>query len=45
MRVQPDEAIYFKLNSKIPGLGNNHVQTELDLTYKVDYFLCLFIYF
>jgi glucose-6-phosphate 1-dehydrogenase len=34
MRVQPDEAIYFKLNSKVPGLGNNHVQTELDLTYK-----------
>jgi len=34
IRVQPDEAIYFKFNSKVPGLENKLVQTELDLTYK-----------
>jgi glucose-6-phosphate 1-dehydrogenase len=34
IRVQPDEAIYFKFNSKVPGLDTKLVQTELDLTYK-----------
>lgn len=34
IRVQPDEAIYFKVNGKVPGLENKLAQTELDLTYK-----------
>jgi len=34
MRVQPDEAVYTKFNSKVPGLSANIVQAELDLTYK-----------
>lgn len=34
IRVQPDEAVYMKLNSKVPGLSADIVQAELDLTYK-----------
>jgi len=34
IRVQPNEAVYMKFNAKEPGLGNDVVQTELDLTYK-----------
>jgi glucose-6-phosphate 1-dehydrogenase len=33
MRLQPDEAIYCKINTKTPGLKNNMHETELDLTY------------
>lgn len=31
-RVQPDEAIYFKSNTKLPGHNNISVPVELDLT-------------
>lgn len=34
MRIQPDEAVYIKLNSKLPGLITKAIPTELDLTYK-----------
>jgi len=34
IRVQPNEAVYMKFNSKVPGLSADIVQTELDLTYK-----------
>jgi len=34
MRVQPDEAVYMKFNGKVPGLSEDIIQTELDLTYK-----------
>ena len=34
IRVQPDEAVYVKMNSKVPGLTMRTVITELDLTYK-----------
>ncbi|KAM0755969.1 glucose-6-phosphate 1-dehydrogenase [Meredithblackwellia eburnea MCA 4105] len=34
IRVQPGEAVYFKMNSKSPGLGMRTVPTEMDLTYK-----------
>ena len=33
-RIQPDEAIYLKINAKKPGLSDEIVQTELDLSYK-----------
>ena len=34
IRIQPLESIYLKLNSKVPGLNNNTVPIEMDLTYK-----------
>eukprot|EP00299_Pterocystis_sp_00344_P008135 c2963_g1_i2.p1 GENE.c2963_g1_i2~~c2963_g1_i2.p1 ORF type:complete len:490 (+),score=107.86 c2963_g1_i2:30-1499(+) len=34
MRLQPDEAIYMKINTKTPGLQNTLHETELDLTYS-----------
>ena len=34
MRLQPDEAVYMKLNVKEPGLQTAPVTTDLDLTYK-----------
>jgi len=34
LRVQPNEAVYMKFNSKEPGLSESIHQTELDLTYK-----------
>lgn len=37
IRIQPDEAIYLKVNNKIPGLGLNLDVTKLDLTYKQRY--------
>lgn len=33
IRVQPDEAIYIKCNSKTPGLSTTSQVSELDLTY------------
>lgn len=33
-RVQPDEAIYFRINSKVPGLDMKLEQRDLDLQYK-----------
>lgn len=34
MRIQPNEAVYIKMNSKLPGLSMQTVVTELDLTYR-----------
>jgi glucose-6-phosphate 1-dehydrogenase len=34
LRIQPDEAVYMKMNSKLPGFETRAVPTELDLTYK-----------
>jgi glucose-6-phosphate 1-dehydrogenase len=34
MRIQPNEAIYWKIYTKTPGLSNELQQVELDLTYK-----------
>ncbi|SCW03864.1 LAFE_0H00716g1_1 [Lachancea fermentati] len=37
IRVQPNEAIYLKCNSKTPGLATTTQVTELDLTYSSRY--------
>ena len=37
IRIQPDEAIYLKVNNKVPGLGLNLDVSKLDLTYKSRY--------
>ena len=37
IRVQPEEAIYLKLNTKYPGLTTRTVITDLDLTYHSRY--------
>ncbi|TID20374.1 hypothetical protein CANINC_003619 [Pichia inconspicua] len=34
IRVQPDEAMYLKMNIKVPGVANRVSISELDLTYK-----------
>jgi glucose-6-phosphate 1-dehydrogenase len=34
IRIQPKEAIYLKVNNKVPGLGFRLDQTKLDLQYK-----------
>ncbi len=33
-RIQPDEAIWLKMNSKLPGFETRAVPVELDMTYK-----------
>lgn len=37
IRIQPDEAVYIKLNAKTPGLSTSSQITELDLTYSSRY--------
>jgi glucose-6-phosphate 1-dehydrogenase len=37
IRIQPDEAIYLRINNKVPGLGQRLDQTILDLQYKNAY--------
>ena len=37
IRIQPDEAIYLKINNKVPGLGQRLDHTVLDLQYKSKY--------
>ncbi|EMG49781.1 Glucose-6-phosphate 1-dehydrogenase [Candida maltosa Xu316] len=37
IRVQPNEAIYLKINSKIPGISTETSLTDLDLTYSKRY--------
>lgn len=32
--MQPNESVYIKMNSKLPGLSMQTVGTELDLTYR-----------
>lgn len=34
LRVQPDEAVYLKMSTKLPGLQGGVQHTELDLTYS-----------
>ncbi|KIM90820.1 hypothetical protein PILCRDRAFT_811308 [Piloderma croceum F 1598] len=34
IRIQPSEAIYLKMNTKLPGLYTRAMPTEMDLTYK-----------
>lgn len=34
IRIQPAEAMYLKLNTKLPGLYTRAIPTEMDLTYK-----------
>ncbi len=41
IRIQPNEAIYLKVNNKVPGLGLRLDVTKLDLTYK--YEICLWV--
>ncbi|PRP79170.1 hypothetical protein PROFUN_13050 [Planoprotostelium fungivorum] len=36
-RVQPNEAVYYKVNTKRPGLSEEIAMSELDLTYKERY--------
>lgn len=37
IRVQPSEAVYLKINSKVPGISTETSLTELDLTYANRY--------
>jgi glucose-6-phosphate 1-dehydrogenase len=37
IRVQPDEAIYLKINNKVPGLGMRLDQSNLNLLYSARY--------
>eukprot|EP00879_Flechtneria_rotunda_P011986 GHRR01012519.1.p1 GENE.GHRR01012519.1~~GHRR01012519.1.p1 ORF type:complete len:565 (+),score=146.91 GHRR01012519.1:1727-3421(+) len=37
IRIQPKEAIYLKINNKVPGLGLRLDQTRLDLQYQEEY--------
>ncbi len=37
LRLQPDEAVYLKVNVKTPGLSTEMIQSELDLTYAERY--------
>lgn len=34
IRVQPDEAIYLKINNKVPGLGKRLDCSDLNLLFK-----------
>lgn len=37
IRIQPDEAIYLKVNNKVPGLGMRLDSSYLNLLYKARY--------
>ncbi|EGV62645.1 Glucose-6-phosphate 1-dehydrogenase [Yamadazyma tenuis] len=37
IRVQPKEAVYLKINSKVPGISTETSLTDLDLTYATRY--------
>ena len=37
IRVQPDEAIYLKINNKVPGLGMRLDRSTLNLHYAARY--------
>lgn len=34
LRLQPDEAIYLKINNKVPGLGMRLDRSDLNLLYR-----------
>jgi len=38
MRLQPDEAIYFKTNVKSPGFSSDPIQSELEVNYSTKFF-------
>lgn len=37
IRIQPDEAVYLKVNAKLPGVSTETTITDLDLTYSKRY--------
>jgi len=37
IRMQPDEAIYFKTNVKSPGFSSKPVQSELEVNYNTKF--------
>lgn len=37
MKLQPEEAVYLKVNLKTPGLTFDSTQSELDLSYNLRY--------
>ncbi|KAG5596552.1 hypothetical protein H5410_037784 [Solanum commersonii] len=37
LRLQPDEAIYLKINNKVPGVGMRLDRSDLNLLYKAKY--------
>jgi len=37
IRIQPDEAIYLKVNNKVPGLGVKVARSRLDLSYQNEF--------
>ncbi|XP_047315789.1 glucose-6-phosphate 1-dehydrogenase, chloroplastic-like [Impatiens glandulifera] len=37
LRIQPNEAIYLKINNKVPGLGMRLDRSDLNLLYKAKY--------
>lgn len=37
LRVQPNEAIYLKINNKVPGLGMRLDRSDLNLLYRSRY--------
>ncbi|CAG2115423.1 unnamed protein product [Medioppia subpectinata] len=38
IRIQPNEAVYQRLNIKRPGMSNELIETELDLTYATRFY-------
>lgn len=44
IRVQPDEAIYLKINNKVPGLGMRLDRSNLNLLYSTRYLIHLVHY-
>ncbi|KAA3474753.1 glucose-6-phosphate 1-dehydrogenase, chloroplastic-like [Gossypium australe] len=38
LRVQPDEAIYLKINNKVPGLGMRLDRSDLNLLYRARFY-------
>ena len=45
LRVQPNEAIYLKINNKVPGLGLRLDRSDLNLLYRSRYvnFKCVIV--
>ena len=41
IRLQPNEAMYLKVMTKQPGMSFEPVESELDLTYKSRYGVCI----
>lgn len=37
IRIQPNEAIYFNIVNKVPGLGEKLSESQLNFTYKSTY--------